>query len=106
VTTRLRHTQTEPVRRRCNAEDQSDVEIEKMCRLARTDHVEDVHEPETECPELPCIHLLADGELVGCEAARAHSHLAECARCRAELAFLMQLAVAVARGVTAIGSPS
>ncbi len=70
-----------------------------MCPLARTDHVADAHEPETECPELPCIHALADGELSPREAAHARRHLVWCEQCRSELAFLMQLAVAVARGV-------
>ena len=56
----------------------------------------------TECPELPRIHELADGELSGREAARARAHLAICAQCRSELAYLMQLALALARGVAAI----
>jgi anti-sigma factor RsiW len=62
-----------------------------------------------ECPELPRIHALADGELTRREAVQARAHLAGCAQCRSELAFLMQLAIAVARGVAAarsIGRPS
>ncbi|HSJ99692.1 MAG TPA: zf-HC2 domain-containing protein [Kofleriaceae bacterium] len=53
-------------------------------------------EPQIDCPELPHIHALADGELPPGEAARARRHLAWCARCRSELAFLMQLAAAIA----------
>ena len=52
-----------------------------------------------ECPELPRIHALADGELTPREAVRARWHLAGCAQCRSELVFLMQLAVAVAVAV-------
>ncbi len=76
-----------------------------MCPLVRTDHVASAHEPEIECPELPGIHALADGELAPGEAAHAHHHLARCAECRSELAFLMQLAAAVARGVAAADEP-
>ena len=72
-----------------------------MCRLARTDHVADARELEIECPEQPRIHALADGELTAHEAVHARRHLAGCAACRSELAFLMQLAVALARGVAA-----
>jgi anti-sigma factor RsiW len=61
--------------------------------------------PVAECPELPRIHALADGELSAGAAAEARWHLAGCAACRAELAFLMQLAVAIARGVAAIDEP-
>jgi anti-sigma factor RsiW len=61
--------------------------------------VVDARAPMTECPEQPRIHALADGELPAREAAEARLHLAVCAECRAELAFLLQLAVAVARGV-------
>jgi anti-sigma factor RsiW len=63
----------------------------------------------TECPELPRVHALADGELVSREVAHVRRHLAHCARCRSELAFLMQLSMAIARGVLAteaIGRPS
>jgi anti-sigma factor RsiW len=60
----------------------------------------------TECPELPRIHALADGELTPREAAGARAHLQECERCRAELVFLMQLAIAVARGIAAFEYPS
>lgn len=71
-----------------------------MCRLARTREVaraeESEEEPEIDCPELPRVHALADGELPPREAARARVHLARCARCRAELAFLMQLAAVIA----------
>ena len=56
-----------------------------------------------DCPELPRIHALADGELTRREAAQVQGHLAGCVRCRSELAFLMQLALAVARGIIAIG---
>lgn len=73
-----------------------------MCGLARTDRVADAHDPETECPEQPRIHALADGELSPRDAAHARRHLAWCAACRSELSFLMQLAVAVARGVAAL----
>lgn len=52
-----------------------------------------------ECPELPRTHALADGELTGREAARARGHIVECTCCRRELAYLMQLAMAVARGL-------
>ena len=54
-----------------------------------------------ECPELPRIHALADGELASGEALQARAHLVVCAQCRAELVFLMQLAIAVARDVSA-----
>jgi anti-sigma factor RsiW len=67
-----------------------------MCRLARTSDVASAEDPEIDCPELARIHALADGELSPGEAARARRHLAGCARCRSELAFLMQLAAAVA----------
>ncbi len=67
-----------------------------MCRLARTREVARAEEPEIDCPELPRIHALADGELPPREAAHARGHLARCARCRSELAFLMQLAAAIA----------
>ena len=64
-----------------------------------------------DCAEQPLVHALADGELSAREAARVRHHLACCARCRAELAFLLALAMAVARGVLAaqpraIGGPS
>lgn len=64
-----------------------------------------------ECPEQPLVHELADGELSAAAAARARHHLARCGRCRSELAFLLALALAVARGVLAaqpraIGGPS
>lgn len=80
-----------------------------MCPLARTDQVTRSDEPgaaqELECPELPSIHALADGELTAREAADARVHLARCARCRSELAFLAQLALALARGVAALDAP-
>lgn len=56
-----------------------------------------------ECPELPHVHALADGELGPREAVRVRRHLAGCAPCRSELAFLVQLAMAIARGVLALG---
>src|SRR5262245_16677071 len=98
VTTRDRHALFKSARRFEGSFTEVHDSFEKMCRLARTDHV------VSECPELPRIHALADGELAGLEAACAREHLRGCAQCRAELAFLMQLAIAVARGVVAPGS--
>jgi anti-sigma factor RsiW len=57
-----------------------------------------------DCPELPRVHALADGELTSGEADRARRHLAHCAQCRSELAFLMQLAMALGRGALAAGA--
>ena len=74
---------------------------EKNRRLVRTDHVANVDEPVTPCPELPRVHALADGELHGLEAARVRRHARRCAECRSELPFLRRLAVAVAVAVAA-----
>lgn len=57
----------------------------------------------TECPELPRMHALADGELSPPDAARARAHAAGCAACRRELAFLRLLARAVGRGAVIAG---
>jgi anti-sigma factor RsiW len=63
--------------------------------------VPNADEPVTPCPELPRVHALADGELHGLEAACVRRHARRCAECRSELAFLRQLAVAVAAAVAA-----
>jgi len=83
---------------------------EKNGPLARTDDMANGCEPDPsvaaavprEGPELASVHALADGALTHLEAARVRRHLGRCAPCRSELAFLMQLAMAVARGVLAL----
>jgi len=80
-------------------------DIEKNGPLARTGGCEG-HVPERsgaviDCLQLPRVHALADGELTAREAARVRRHLADCAPCRSELAYLMQLAMALARGILA-----
>jgi hypothetical protein len=75
---------------------------EKKCPLDRTKDVANAISSKPECPELPRTHALADGELTGREAARARGHIVECTRCRRELAYLMQLSMAVARGLAGL----
>lgn len=75
---------------------------EKKCPLVRTKDVANANRSKPECPELPRTHALVDGELTGLDAARARGHIVECTCCRRELAYLMHLAMAVARGVAGL----